>query len=324
MGVRFPWLTAQLRRCFRLIRRSLWLGQHFRNFWRNQRNARLIRSSVLFDADWYLKEYPDVRASGTDPAEHYLQHGAREGREPSPLFNGRWYLEQYLDIREAGVNPLVHYLCYGAAEGREPRPLLAETPSPQIEYAAIWPPSKPSSNGDGIRTIAVSHNLNREGAPNSQFELINGLHRRGAIEPIVLSPHDGPLRSAYQAAGIATLMVSPPDLSGVAEFEETAGAMARAFRELGAEIVYANTLQAFWAIAVAERAGLPGIWNVRESEPWQSYFDYLTPEIVPWLMRRSVILIVLFSLLTPLAAYGSRSTAGAILRRFTTVSTWTA
>jgi glycosyltransferase involved in cell wall biosynthesis len=57
--------------------------------------------------------------------------------------------------------------------------------------------------------------------------------------------------------------------------------MARTFRESGAEVIYANTLQNFWAIVAANKAGLPAIWNVRESEPWQSYFDYLPAKLRP-------------------------------------------
>ncbi|WP_298674685.1 hypothetical protein [uncultured Lentibacter sp.] len=34
-----------------------------------------IRESGHFDADWYLKTYPDVAALGMDPAEHYLKYG---------------------------------------------------------------------------------------------------------------------------------------------------------------------------------------------------------------------------------------------------------
>ena len=33
-----------------------------------------------FDADWYLREYPDVAASGMNPVQHFIQHGEQEGR----------------------------------------------------------------------------------------------------------------------------------------------------------------------------------------------------------------------------------------------------
>lgn len=36
-----------------------------------------------FDADWYLSEYPDVRASGMDPYEHFQWLGRRLNRLPS-------------------------------------------------------------------------------------------------------------------------------------------------------------------------------------------------------------------------------------------------
>jgi hypothetical protein len=76
----------------------------------------------LFDADWYLERYPDVKASGMDPLVHFLHHGAREGRGPNPLFDPGYYLRQGSD--SATANPLIHYLEIGAAEGRDPSPLF--------------------------------------------------------------------------------------------------------------------------------------------------------------------------------------------------------
>jgi GR25 family glycosyltransferase involved in LPS biosynthesis len=42
--------------------------------------ARELRASGAFDADYYLRAYPDVAASGRVPLEHYLRHGRAEGR----------------------------------------------------------------------------------------------------------------------------------------------------------------------------------------------------------------------------------------------------
>ncbi|WP_133243767.1 glycosyltransferase [Sphingomonas pokkalii] len=47
-------------------------------------NVRALRESGSFDAEWYLREYPDVAQSGVDPARHYLWLGERLGRSPSP------------------------------------------------------------------------------------------------------------------------------------------------------------------------------------------------------------------------------------------------
>src|SRR5699024_10326884 len=57
-----------------------------------QNDLKLLQHSELFDAAWYLAEYPDVADSRVDPAEHYLRFGAHEGRDPGPLFQSDTYL----------------------------------------------------------------------------------------------------------------------------------------------------------------------------------------------------------------------------------------
>lgn len=47
----------------------------------------LVRNSELFDAPWYLQEYPDVKFLDMDPAEHYVRFGSRLDRAPGPLFD---------------------------------------------------------------------------------------------------------------------------------------------------------------------------------------------------------------------------------------------
>ena len=86
----------------------------------------LVHASGLFDIEWYLKVYPDVKASGLDPIVHYLNHGWKESRQPSPYFDGVWYLQRYEDVQKSGLNPLVHYLKYGIGEGRTSSPRLLE------------------------------------------------------------------------------------------------------------------------------------------------------------------------------------------------------
>jgi hypothetical protein len=80
---------------------------------------RTIRSSGLFDEEWYLRTYPDVEREGMDPVEHYVRHGFQEGRDPSPHFQTAWYLYHYPDVRREKVNPLIHYIHDGKREGRQ-------------------------------------------------------------------------------------------------------------------------------------------------------------------------------------------------------------
>ena len=86
----------------------------------------MIKSSGLFDSEYYLKKYPDVAKSKVDPVEHYLECGGIEGRRPSPSFDGIGYLRSNPDVEAAGVNPIVHWLQYGRTENR-PSPLHPET-----------------------------------------------------------------------------------------------------------------------------------------------------------------------------------------------------
>jgi predicted nucleic acid-binding Zn-ribbon protein len=81
--------------------------------------------AVLFDASWYLGEYPDVAATGIDPLTHYLKWGIQEDRNPNALFDTAWYLARNPDVAAEGANPLEHYLTCGAREGRDPHPLFS-------------------------------------------------------------------------------------------------------------------------------------------------------------------------------------------------------
>jgi hypothetical protein len=108
-------------RISRLLRRGR-TGAHERALQQRWQQIGMIEGSSLFDGGWYLRKYADVAAAGASPAEHYLLHGAQEGRNPGPQFDTAYYLERYSDVAESGANPLVHYLSCGAAEGRLIRP----------------------------------------------------------------------------------------------------------------------------------------------------------------------------------------------------------
>jgi hypothetical protein len=76
-----------------------------------------IRDSGLFDQKWYAKEL-GVTSLFYDPLWHYLDVGARLGRNPSQHFDTRHYTSTYPDVGMADINPLFHFVAYGRAEGR--------------------------------------------------------------------------------------------------------------------------------------------------------------------------------------------------------------
>jgi hypothetical protein len=48
--------------------------------WRQKKTLDRIRAEGLFDAESYLRHYPDVTVSGQNPLRHYIVHGIDENR----------------------------------------------------------------------------------------------------------------------------------------------------------------------------------------------------------------------------------------------------
>jgi len=88
----------------------------------------IIKKSGLFDENYYLERYVDVKQANNDPVLHYVLHGAKEGRNPSPNFETSYYLTQNPDVEKSGMNPLLHYIQYGKKEGRKPASFKVEFP----------------------------------------------------------------------------------------------------------------------------------------------------------------------------------------------------
>src|SRR5262245_56984464 len=88
--------------------------------------ARLLwpELSIVFDEQFYSRQYPDVPQSGIDPLAHFLLFGGPEGRQPGPWFEPEYYLAGNPDVARAKANPLLHFLRYGWKEGRSPNPLF--------------------------------------------------------------------------------------------------------------------------------------------------------------------------------------------------------
>ena len=110
---------------FRLSKPSAGRREAYGSIWQFPgllRDEHLIRKSGLFDAGWYLTQYPDVQREGLDPLRHYLRYGVAEGRDPNRRFDTDWYLSNNPDVATAGINPLKHYLRRGGIEQRDPSP----------------------------------------------------------------------------------------------------------------------------------------------------------------------------------------------------------
>ena len=107
-------------------------GEEFVCAWKDF--TKLIYLALQFvpvDEEWYLAEYPDVRAeiesqNIASASDHYRRAGYLEGRFPiRPVVDEAWYLSMYPDVREAIASGRVpdaqtHFVKSGHREGRMP------------------------------------------------------------------------------------------------------------------------------------------------------------------------------------------------------------
>jgi hypothetical protein len=166
------------------------------------------------DPDWYRAMNPDVAASGADPADHFLRHGWREGRDPVPGFSVRDYLELYPDIADAGINPFLHWLKAGKAEGRLPRremgrtaraAALLEPLQVRLDRAARrWPQARSAARD------ALSRRLAALGPALSDVHLTvshdDAFRNVGGLQLCVQREH-----AAFAAQGVSGLHLHPVD-----------------------------------------------------------------------------------------------------------------
>ncbi|WP_445304648.1 glycosyltransferase [Microcoleus sp. Pol7_A1] len=132
-----------------------------------------------------------------------------------------------------------------------------------------------------IRVLMCSNSLDFTGAPLHQYEIAVKLAAEGAIEPIVLCTTEGPLRQAYEQQGIEVIVRDNP-LEHIYQrdaYDEAIRSFSTEIASLKVDAIYANTLENFFVVDAAREIGIPAVWNVHESEPWQTYFNRFGSEI---------------------------------------------
>lgn len=155
-----------------------------------------IRKSGLFDPDHYTKTYSDVAERNVDPLVHYLEEGAREGRDPHPDFDTAFYLEQCRARGEEPANPLLHYLLIGAARGFQTK-RDSKTPATPTTAAAAAQPA----------ILVAVESLGVAGTADGRSRLsISGWALAGAAIAEIAAAIDGVV------VGRATCGLSRPDI----------------------------------------------------------------------------------------------------------------
>jgi glycosyltransferase involved in cell wall biosynthesis len=152
-----------------------------------------------------------------------------------------------------------------------------------LEPLAPPPPPRTPRSGSALCYLLITHNLNREGAPLLFAEYAGHLQRHGGVRLEVLAGSDGPLRTAYEAAGARVTIVDPQPLLSA----HTAGEYRQRLMMIGASIdwsafdlVVANTLASFWGVALAHIHGRRSLWYIHESTPPHGFMSF-KPTVLP-------------------------------------------
>ena len=192
------------------------------------------------DAELYHRESTSVdRTTGNDPAEE-AEFIKKNGNQIDPYYN----------------------------------PNFKRT-SKTFEIAARCLPPK---NPQLLKAVMVTNNLNFEGAPQIQMDLAIGFKKKGTIQPVIVSPHDGPLRSVYENEGIPVEIIGPIyDQAIHNDYELWFTRLASYFEKFNPDIIYANTILNFWAVDAANDLNVPSIWSIHESEVPFSQLNQLVP-----------------------------------------------
>ena len=108
--------------------------------------------SAVFDADYYLKNNPDVAKWANNDKEkalqHFINYGMAEGRRGNEAFDVQSYYNEYPDLRAAFGTDIVryyeHYATFGKGEGRHPSGCASikgmRTSLGGTDYSAVYDP----------------------------------------------------------------------------------------------------------------------------------------------------------------------------------------
>jgi ADP-heptose:LPS heptosyltransferase/GT2 family glycosyltransferase len=157
-----------------------------------------IRKSGWFDPQYYLATYPDVADRNVDPLVHFLEEGARQGRNPRRNFDSAFYLEQCRLRGERPDNPLLHYLRVGAARGFQTKRDAADSEVP---------PAAPSNAAPTPVLVAIESQGLVEGPGGKSRVAVGGWALGPARIAEITVTLDGEVR------GTATYGLARPDIA---------------------------------------------------------------------------------------------------------------
>ena len=178
----------------------------------------LILVRPLFDAEFYAREYRDVRGDAEALLRHFCERGWKEGRNPHAGFDTVSYLAAHPDVAQVGWNPFYHYVLAGHGENRlivpaflpsvAARAVLGRDPGdwvallrPEVDEAyyaeQIYP--RPDGSFDLVAHFAYRGWL-EERNPTADFDVHAALSERPELRDARLNPLVAAIAERPQAA----------------------------------------------------------------------------------------------------------------------------
>jgi glycosyltransferase involved in cell wall biosynthesis/GT2 family glycosyltransferase len=136
-----------------------------------------------------------------------------------------------------------------------------------------------------LHLLAVTHNLNFEGAPLFLFEYVKFLVQKLGFRVDVISAADGPLRAAYEAMGAEIILIDRHPLHGArndAEFAEQLEVMRHTLQQKidlnPIDVFICNTVACWWGVHLANAVKKPSLLYVHESATLKRFFSGALPQ----------------------------------------------
>jgi glycosyltransferase involved in cell wall biosynthesis len=212
-----------------------------------------LRALKIFDSDWYISIYPDVRKFNSTAIDHFISHGLYEGRQISPEVCLDYYRERYLK-HNSTTSPLLHYLNKGHFLGYSVR-------NPIIIGHVNHNPKKPN-----ILACAHASNTNIFGAERSFLDTLKVLHSIG-YNLIVTLPTYANKDYVDSVARYSTSVYIVPYPLWTQSKSPNNWAINRLetiISEKSVNLVYSNTLTLREPLLAAKNQAIPSIVHAHE------------------------------------------------------------
>lgn len=139
-----------------------------------------IRFNERFYLDQWRRQFPGQPAPA-DPLEHYILAGCRLDLDPAPDFCADYYLRQYPDLRTAGMDLFYHFAAFGREEGRVGQPDFTSHLSPGDLAFDATKPTVLAASHEASRTGAPLVGLTLGAALKNSHNVVAYLGKPGPL-----------------------------------------------------------------------------------------------------------------------------------------------